>query len=257
MAFSSSSSQSLPIELVDLICSYLTLPDLYTISQLNKLWYQVSLPCIYTSPIFTTCNQFSSFLNSLKLSSTSSTFEKQQNTHSKNVKKLYNNVGRLVKKVDLAIVPLRWNLITDKHLYQLIKYCPNVQDLNLPLCKLNSFSLSLITKAYNNQLVRLGVEGIKSNKSGFQSISSCKNLIYLDLTDTNIEDEELKQILIKCKSTLREISLENCELITDNSVQLLKQMPKLSFVNLANCYGILNTEPIGLWEDEAIEFEDI
>ena len=66
-------------------------------------------------------------------------------------------------------------------------------------------------------------------------INNCPLLQLISITDSDINDQQLKQLLLQVKDSLVFLSLSSCENLQDID---LKMYPKLELLSFANCPGL-------------------
>lgn len=70
--------------------------------------------------------------------------------------------------------------------------------------------------------------------------SSPDNFVTMDLSYSRVQDHEFKEFLQHCQK-LRNISLANCQTITDKTIEhLVDMLPNMTELNISNCQNITN-----------------
>jgi len=68
----------------------------------------------------------------------------------------------------------------------------------------------------------------------------CSNFVTMDLSYSRVQDHEFKEFLQHCQK-LRNISLANCQTITDKTLEhLIELLPAMAELNVSNCQNITN-----------------
>ncbi|GAA5811980.1 hypothetical protein MFLAVUS_005427 [Mucor flavus] len=223
--------------------------DQATLVQLNqscKKLYELTIPCLYKSPQFTTFTSFESFANSL--SQTNGTF---------------------VRRIDLHMVPHRWDSSKITNLLASItEKTLDLEMLNLDLCsQLTNKTLKKITKSLHDlrilsldQCKMIGDEAIET------LAVQCPYLQELYLGSTHITDKAL-QLLATKFILLTHVFMPGCEHISEQGVSVLTTECKtLVHIDIRDCYNVVgnfevpntvqNTDALNTSDDAWEDTED-
>jgi len=121
---------------------------------------------------------------------------------------------------------------------------PNLKVLDLSLCKeIHDSSVALMTKKCPNirDLDLSGCTGV-TNQGLKEVASNLKGLKRLNLRSCRqVTDSGIEQLVNHCGSTLEELSIQDCQKLTDESLNILSKSTKLASLNLSFCVSVTDT----------------
>ncbi|KAI8147211.1 hypothetical protein BJV82DRAFT_598187 [Fennellomyces sp. T-0311] len=226
---------NLPGEIVQIILSYLDQRTLAHINATSKTLHHASLHRLYESPTFNTISQFQLFVTNLN-----------------------NKAADCLKVIDLSPTNHRWKPETNGLVDELVQKAKRIVDLNLCLCQIGFDVLVSCVQNLDLRYLSLNENRCVDDKIMIQLLPRLASLRGLDIGATNIRDRTLKHIAKYCKQ-LESLDVSDCQRITEDGVRCLTtELPRLNFLNLANCYNVVSMDgefdgvavDEGEWEDE-------
>jgi len=154
--------------------------------------------------------------------------------------------------------------VTEKATQSLVNHCPRLEIVHMHGGKATDKCLELLSKGFKNlrhidlqQVENVTTRGLihilaRRNLScmNFREMHGsellalaphCSNFVTMDLSYSRVQDHEFKEFLQYCQK-LRNISLANCQTITDKTLEhLVDFLPAMTELNISNCQNITNS----------------
>lgn len=139
--------------------------------------------------------------------------------------------------------------VDDRTCYSISQYCHQLEHLDLRACeRVTDRGLKAIAKTCNRlKLLNVGrtSSGEMITYKGVKHIVRRTQVNTLGLAGCFIDDRTVWEIAMNRGHRLERLSLNNCHLLTDNSIpQILPYTRKLSVLELRGCIQITNMKPI-------------
>uniref|UniRef100_A0A0L8II10 F-box domain-containing protein n=2 Tax=Octopus bimaculoides TaxID=37653 RepID=A0A0L8II10_OCTBM len=128
--------------------------------------------------------------------------------------------------------------ITDNGLMPIASNCRKLESLNLAWTGLEQHSLMYLSLCLPESLLKLNISGFRENLTDeevTQLVTTCPNLITVDLSDSSLLTENSVNAIVGLKN-LEHLSLTRCNRILPVSLYSLSNLPQLSVLNI---YGML------------------
>ncbi|KAI9142931.1 hypothetical protein BKA69DRAFT_1123695 [Paraphysoderma sedebokerense] len=134
--------------------------------------------------------------------------------------------------------------ITDETLYSVAIHCKNLKFLDLRACShVSDKGLTVVARncpsLYHINVGRVDRSHLVTDVTLFELAANCKNLNTVGLAGTKITNRGFIKLMEgSCKDTLERVSLNNCGGITDYSIYWVKNLKRLTVLELKKCEAI-------------------
>uniref|UniRef100_A0A060T6K2 ARAD1C20790p n=1 Tax=Blastobotrys adeninivorans TaxID=409370 RepID=A0A060T6K2_BLAAD len=248
---------------------------LYSCLLVNKQWYSVAVEVLHKKLYFSSTKRWNSFVSEgtrgTDLSSQLLVLHKITGAQQQDI----NDLGFLGGNLKLLefytcpnIVPTKALLgggrltkivlpgcskVDDRIVALIAEQCPQLEYLDLRACDLVSDrGLKALAKHCRDlKLLNVGrtQNGELITYRGVKHIARRTSIVTLGLAGTSIDDRTIME-LVRCRGPeLERLSLNNCQLLTNNSVpRMLVYTTKLSVLELRGCPQITDLRPIVLFK---------